>query len=165
VQANFYRSTYSPDSISFIVGPNSKYSGDGPKTLIDKDLGGNNFGNGKWIGSQKDLVVYMQFAKPVDLHTITLNCMRNIGSQIFLPIGIEIWGGTDATHMKLLSRLNPAAPKKDDPFMVKGMDCNLTAAHPLTCLKIIAKPIQNLPSWDPVKKQPGWVFMDEIFLN
>ena len=60
--------------------------------LIDKDLGGGNFGNGKWIGSQKDLVVYMQFAKPISLHTVTLNCMRNIGSQIFLPIGIEIWG-------------------------------------------------------------------------
>ncbi|MFI5138376.1 MAG: FN3 associated domain-containing protein [Sphingobacteriales bacterium] len=165
VQANFYRSTYTPDSISFINGPNSKYSGDGAKTLIDKDLGGNNFGNGKWVASQKDLVVYMQFAKPVDIHTITLNCMRNIGSQIFLPIGIEIWGGTDAAHLKLLSRANPATPKKDDPFTVKGMDCNLADAHPLTCLKIIAKPIQNLPSWDPVKKQPGWVFIDEIFLN
>jgi len=83
VQANFYKSTYTPDSISFITGPNEKYRGDGAKTLIDKDLGGTNFGNGKWIASQKDLVVYMQFAKPVDLQTITLNCMRNTGSQIF----------------------------------------------------------------------------------
>ncbi len=165
IQFNFYKSTYTPDSISFIAGPNEKYSGDGAKTLIDKDLGGNNFGNGKWIGSQKDLVVYMQFNNPVDLHTITLNCMRNIGSQLFLPVGIEIWGGADATHLKLLSRVIPAAPKKDDPFIVKGIDCKLSTSHPLSCLKIIAKPIQKLPSWDPVKKQPGWVFMDEIFLN
>jgi len=165
IQFNFYKSTYTPDSISFIAGPNEKYSGDGAKTLIDKDLGGNNFGNGKWIGSQKDLVVYMQFNKPVDLHTITLNCMRNIGVQLFLPVGIEIWGGTDAAHLKLLSKVIPAAPKKDDPFIVKGIDCKLLTTHPLSCLKIIAKPIQKLPSWDPVKKQPGWVFMDEIFLN
>jgi len=165
LQVNFYKSTYTPDSISFIAGPNSKYSGDGAKTLIDKDLGGNNFGNGKWIASQKDMVVYMQFAKPVDLHTVTLNCMRNIGSQIFLPVGIEIWGGKDAAHLRLLSSVKPVAPKKDDPFMVKGVDCKLERSGSLSCLKIVAKPIQNLPVWDPVKKQPGWVFMDEIFLN
>jgi len=165
IQANFYKSTYTPDSISFIAGPDVKYSGDGAKTLIDKDLGGTNFGNGKWIGSQKDLVVYMQFTKPVDLHTVTLNCMRNIGSQLFLPVGIEIWGGADAAHLKLLSSIKTVAPKKDDPFLVKGMDCKLAGNRPLSCLKIIAKPLQKLPDWDPVKKQAGWVFVDEIFLN
>lgn len=165
LQVNFYKSAYTPDSISFIAGPNEKYSGDGAKTLIDKDLGGNNFGNGKWIASQKDLVVYLQFNQPVDLHTVTLNCMRNMGSQIFLPVGIEVWGGKDAAHLKLLSTVKPPAVQKNDPFIVKGMDCKLAASGKLTCLKIIAKPIQNLPVWDPVKKQPGWVFMDEIFLN
>jgi len=165
VQVNFYKSTYTPDSISFIAGPNEKYSGDGAKTLIDKDLGGTNFGNGKWVASQKDLIVYMQFTKPVDLHTVTLNCMRNVGSQIFLPVGIEIWGGQDASHLKLLTTVKPTAPKKDDPFIVKGMDCKIAGTHPISSLKIVAKPIQKLPKWDPVKKQPGWVFMDEIFLN
>ncbi len=165
IQANFYKTTYTPDSISFIAGPDVKYSGDGAKTLIDKDLGGTNFGNGKWIGSQKDLVVYMQFTKPVELHTVTLNCMRNIGSQLFLPVGIEVWGGADAAHLKLLSSIKTAAPKKGDPFIVKGIDCKLATNRPLSCLKIIAKPLQKLPDWDPVKKQPGWVFVDEIFLN
>jgi uncharacterized membrane protein len=165
IQFSFFKSTYTPDSISFIAGPNEKYSGDGPKTLIDKDLGGGNFGNGKWIGSQKDLIVYMQFNTPVNLHTVTLNCLRNIGSQIFLPIGIEVWGGKDAAHLRLLSTIKPATPQKTDPFLVTGMDCKLAAGQPISCLKIIAKPIQHLPKWDPVKKQPGWVFVDEIFLN
>ena len=165
VQANFYKSEYTPDSISFITGPNEKYSGDGAKTLIDKDLGGYNFGNGKWIASQKDLVVYMQFNNAVNLHTVTLNCMRNIGSQIFLPIAVEIWGGKDAGHLKLLSAVKPPTPQKTDGFQVKGLDCKLNDGQSLKCLKIVAKPIQNLPKWDPVKKQPGWVFMDEIFLN
>ncbi|HZY35903.1 MAG TPA: c-type cytochrome domain-containing protein [Mucilaginibacter sp.] len=165
VQANFYKSVYTPDSISFIAGPNEKYTADGPKTLIDKDLGGTNFGDGKWIASQKDLAIYMQFNTPVMLHTVTLNVMRNIGSQIFLPIEIEVWGGADAAHLKLLSTVKPDPPQKNDPFLVKGMDCKLESAHSLSCLKIIAKPIQHLPKWDPVKKQPGWVFVDEIFLN
>ena len=165
VQANFYKSVYTPDSISFITGPNERYAGDGAKTLIDKDLGGTNFGNGKWIASQKDLAVYMRFNTPVTLHTVTLNVMRNIGSQIFLPVEVEVWGGSDDSHLKLLSTVRPAAPQKNDSFLVKGMDCKLESARAVSCLKIVAKPIQSLPKWDPVKKGPGWVFMDELFLN
>ena len=165
IQFNIYKSAYTPDSISFITGPNDKYKADGAKSLIDKELGGTSFGNGKWVASQKDLAIYMQFAKPTDVHTVTLNCMRNIGSQIFLPVAIEVWGGNDSKHLKLLSKVIPPTPKKDDPFALKGMDCKLSNAQSLTCLKVIVKPIQNLPSWDPVKNQPGWAFLDELFLN
>lgn len=164
-QINFYKSAYTPDSISFASGPNEKYSADGAKSLIDKDLGGTNFGNGKWIASQKDMEIYMLFANPVNLHTVTLNCMRNTGSQIFLPVEIEIWGGANKGHLTLLSTVKPPAPLKKDPFIVKGMDCKLGISHPLSCVKIIVKPVQKLPKWDTVKKQQGWVFMDEIFLN
>jgi uncharacterized membrane protein len=164
-QINFYKSAYTPDSINFATRPNEKYSADGAKTLIDKDLGGTNFGNGKWIASQKDMEIYMLFANPVNLHTVTLNCMRNSSSQIFLPVEIEIWGGTNKSHLKLLSAVKPPAPLKKDPFIVKGMDCKLEVTHSLSCLKIVVKPVQKLPKWDTVKKQQGWVFMDEIFLN
>ncbi len=165
VQFAFYKSLYTPDSISFITAPDSRYTGDGPKTLIDKDLGGTNFTNGKWIASQKDLAVYLQFKEPVRLHTITLNCMRNFGSQVFLPVSIAIWGGTDSEHMKLLSTVKTPHPQKNDPFLIKGIDCTLGTDKAVSCLKIVASPMQKLPSWDPVKKQSGWVFMDEIFLN
>jgi len=165
VQFAFYKSLYTPDSISFITAPDPRYAADGPKTLVDKDMGGTNFTNGKWIASQKDLGIYLQFKLPVMLHTVTLNCMRNIGSQVFLPVSIKIWGGADAGHMKLLSTIKTPAPQKNDPFLVKGMDCPLATGKPITCLKIVASPLQTLPSWDPVKKQPGWVFMDELFFN
>lgn len=165
IQANFYKSRYTPDSISFISQPDPKYSGDGPKTLIDKDLGGGNFGNGKWIGSQKDLAIYLQFKQPVDLHTVTLDCMRNIGSQIFLPVAVEVWGGNDPGHLRLLGSTTSSYPQKNDSFLLKGVDCQLAGSKRVSCMKIIAKPLQHLPNWDPVKNQQGWVFVDELFLN
>jgi hypothetical protein len=165
VMANFYKSTYTPDSIFFVNGPNERYSAEGAKSLVDKDLGGTNFGNGKWLASQKNMEIDMLFNNPADVHTITLNCMRNIGSQIFFPIAVEIWGGKDKDHLKILSHVTSPEPLKTDAFTIKGVDCKLATSQPVSCLKIIVKPIQQLPSWDPVKKQPGWVFMDEIFLN
>ena len=165
VTANYYKSTFAPDSISLLTATDIKYSAGGAKSLIDKELGGTNFGNGKWIGAQKNIEVYMQFNKPVDLHIATINCLRNIGSQIFLPVGIEVWGGPDKDHMKLLSNVIPPPAKKDDPGMAMGIDCRLNGARAITCLKIVAKNIQTLPSWDSIKKGPEWAFMDEIFLN
>ena len=165
LRVNFYKSVYKPDSISFIAGPNEKYTADGAKTLIDKEPGSTSFADGKWIGSQKDLIIYMQFTNAVDLHTVTLNCMRNMGSQVFLPTDIEVWGGNDADHLRKLSSAKPAGPQKKDPFSIKGIDCRLAINDPVRCLKIIARPLKKLPSWDLVKNQPGWVFMDEIFLN
>ncbi len=165
IKFSFYKSTFVPDSISLLTVPDLKYAGSGARTLIDKELGGGNFGNGKWIAAQKNIEVYMQFNKPTGLHAVTLNCLRNIGSQIFLPIGIEVWGGVDKDHMHLLSNVVPPAAKKDDPAMAVGIDCKLNADKPVSCLKVIVKNIQKLPSWDKIKSVPEWVFMDEIFLN
>jgi len=165
VQFNVFKSTYKPDSISFLTPPNTKYSADGAKSLVDKDLGGTNFGNGKWIAAQNPIEIYMQFARPTGVHTLTINCLRNIGSQIFLPVGIEIWGGTDMGHIKLLSTVIPPPAKKDDAAMTIGVDCKLNTAKPISCLKIVVKNIRKLPKWDPVKSTPEWIFMDEIFLN
>jgi len=165
VQFNVFKSTFTPDSVSYLQPPVPKYSADGAKSLFDKDLGGTNFGNGKWIAAQKPIEIYMQFAKPTDLHTVTLNCLRIIGTQIFLPVGIEVWGGADKDHLKLLSNVIPPPAQKDDKNMAIGIDCKLNTTKPVSCLRITVKNIQKLPKWDPVKSTPEWIFMDEIFLN
>ncbi|TSD67299.1 cytochrome C [Inquilinus sp. KBS0705] len=165
VQFSFYKNTYTADSIRFSTPPDDKYKGDGPKTLIDKELGGTNFGNGKWIGSQKDVAVVMLFKKPVTAQSVALNTMRNIGSQIFLAQSIEVWGGADEQHLKLLGNLKVAPPKKDDPFGVVGLTCKLNTKQAVSCIKLIAKPLKVVPGWHPAKGKPGWVFIDEVFVN
>ncbi|MEO6979196.1 MAG: FN3 associated domain-containing protein, partial [Mucilaginibacter sp.] len=165
VQFNVFKSTFMPDSVSYLQPPVPKYSADGAKSLFDKDLGGTNFGNGKWIAAQKPIEIYMQFAKPTDLHIVTINCLRIVGTQIFLPVGIEVWGGADKDHLKLLSNVIPPPVQKADKDMTIGIDCKLNTAKPISCLKITVKNIRKLPKWDPVKSTPEWIFMDEIFLN
>lgn len=165
VQFNIYKCAYTPDSIRFIQYPDSKYKGDGAKTVIDKELGGNNFGNGKWVASQKDLAVMMWFNKPVNLHSVSLNTMRNTGSQIFLPTGVEVWGGADQEHLSLLSSIKTASPLKTDDFSLIPLACKLKTTQRVSCIKLVAKPIKSVPAWHPAKGKPGWVFVDEVFLN
>ncbi|MBB6110023.1 Uncharacterized membrane protein [Mucilaginibacter lappiensis] len=165
VQFNFYKNTYIPDSISFLAAADGKYYADGAKTLINKELGGTNFGNMKWLGSQKEMAILMLFKKPVELHSLTLNTMRNIGSQIFLPAEIEVWGGADEHHLKLLANQKTAAPRKEDPFAIISEECKLKTAGNVSCIKLVIKPLQKVPDWHPAKGKPGWVFTDEVFLN
>ncbi|MEO7215267.1 c-type cytochrome domain-containing protein [Mucilaginibacter sp.] len=165
VQFNVYKCRYTPDSVMFITRPDDKYKGDGAKTIIDKDLGGTSFGNGKWLASQKNLAIMMWFNKPIEMHSLELNTMRNIGSQIFLAASIEIWGGADKDHLKLLSTLKTATPHKDDPFGLVPLSCKLNKAQTISCIKLIARPIKVVPDWHSAKGKPGWVFMDEVFIN
>ncbi|MEO3405753.1 FN3 associated domain-containing protein [Mucilaginibacter sp. CAU 1740] len=165
VQFNIYKCAYTPDSISFTQYPDDKYKGDGAKTIIDKELGGDNFGNGKWIASQKDVAVMMWFNKPVDLHSVGLNVMRNTGPQIFLPAEVEVWGGADQNHLKLLSSIKTPPAKKADDFRLIPLECKLKLAQQVSCVKLVAKPLKSVPAWHPAKGKPAWVFMDEVFLN
>ncbi|AMR33191.1 hypothetical protein A0256_18085 [Mucilaginibacter sp. PAMC 26640] len=165
VQFNVYKSLYTPDSVVFLKGPDTRYKGDGPKTIIDKELGGTNFGNGKWLASQKDMEILLLFKQPIAVHAVEISTMRNIGSQIFLAAEMQVWGGTDKNHLKLLTQIKPDAPKKGAAFGLVPLACKLKSVETVACIKLVAKPIKTVPDWHPAKGKPGWVFLDEVFIN
>jgi len=160
VTTSFNKSLYTPDSVNF----NASIGAIDPKLLTDHDLGSFNFLDGKWVGTQKDEDIAMQFNKPVNLTTVGVNCMRNMGAQIFLPMEIEIWGGAYKNKMKMLGNMKVAYPLKNDPVAVKAIICKLTASAPVSCLRVLIKPLPKLPVWDKAKDKP-YIFVDEQFFN
>src|SRR3569833_1266217 len=162
---SFYKDALWPDSISLIKPVNERYSADGPHTIIDGELGGMNFGNNKWLGTQQDMEFMLYFKSPVTPHVLTLNCLKVIGTQIFLPTEIQVWGGTDPQHMRPMGSLTTATQKKGEPDIVLGLNCKLKPGGPVTCLKVVAKPIYKLPTWYLAKGKPSWVFVDEVLVN
>ncbi|HTI58767.1 FN3 associated domain-containing protein [Mucilaginibacter sp.] len=165
VNYSFFKNTYWPDSARLLKPVNERYQADGAKTLIDGELGGMNFGNNKWLGSQQDMEFLLYFNAPIKPGTLTLNCLKVIGSQIFLPNEIQVWGGADEQHLKLIGGLKPGLQKKNDPNIVLGLNCKLKETGPISCIKVIAKPIYKLPDWHPAKGKPSWVFVDEVLVN
>ncbi|MBS1532589.1 MAG: chitobiase/beta-hexosaminidase C-terminal domain-containing protein [Bacteroidetes bacterium] len=161
----FYKDSLWPDSVSLVKPVNERYSADGAHTIIDGELGGMNFGNNKWLGTQQDMEFMLYFKNPVTPHALTLNCLKMIGSQIFLPTEIEVWGGTDAQHMRPMGSLTTATQKKGEPDIAMGLNCKLRGGAPVTCLRVVAKPIYKLPDWHPAKGKPSWVFVDEVLVN
>jgi len=165
MQAWFYKSTYTPDSIALFTPGDDLYKGDGGKTLIDHIKGDLNFKNNIWLGYHgKKMEALMIFNKPVKVQSVTISSLIDISGYIMPPHDIEIWGGNDPVHLKLLSRITPQQPSKVEPGYLRGYDCLLPATE-LKYIKVQAAALTKLPAWHPGKGEKGWFFVDEIFVN
>jgi len=80
------------------------------------------------------------------------------------PQSLEVWGGDDPAHLKLINRITPQQPAKLQPAYLKAYDLKFKTIT-VRYLKLIANPVSKLPEWHPGKGQKGWFFTDEIIVN
>jgi uncharacterized membrane protein len=184
-----------PDSIELVSPPDPKYRGSG-NLLSDRMLGELKVDDQQWLGYQKnEASCYLYFNSRVSVHSVLLNMLENTGAMIFPPETVEIWGGMEKKHLRLLAKINPLMPTRDTSAMRLEEKINFAPAA-LQCLKIIARPVAHspikplpavkvppavvkappvalktppavvkAPPEKPVKSQPGWIFISEIVIN
>ena len=161
----FFKSTYLPDSVQLITPPDPKYSKGGGKLLHDLDKGDLNAGSGKWLGYRNNqMEALLLFNQPVKVNRVALSTMKNIGPYIMPPALVEVWGGNDPMKLKLLGRIKPVQPLKDEPGEVIPYEVTFKETS-LRYIKVIAVPVAKLPAWHPGKGDKGWVFVDEVLVN
>jgi uncharacterized membrane protein len=162
----FFSSKYKADSVINLQPTDEQYKIYGAKILIDLEKGeANNFRSGKWLGFTKNkMESLLLFTTPATVKSVTLSTLVDIGSFIMPPLAVEVWGGNDASHLKLLGRNTTQQPTMVQPAYLKAVELSFT---PVTVkyLKIVAVPVPKLPLWHPGKGQKGWVFCDEVFVN
>jgi len=163
--ATFYSQKYPPDSIHLLLPVDSNYLKFSPNVLIDADKGDLGFGSGKWLGFRKNAFsALLYYRQPVKISSITFSSLLDIGSFIFPPTSLSVWGGPDEHHLHPLGSLTPAQPDTIAPSSL--------VSYPLTfppqtirCLKVTASPLKSLPKWHPSKGKPAWIFFDELLVN
>ncbi len=164
-QQYFFKSGFLPDSVQLLTTADPKYSKGGGKILFDLDKGDLNTTTGKWLGFKDNKMEALLFFKePIKASSVTVSAMKFLSPYIFPPALIEVWGGNDAAHLKLLGRLKPDQPLKDEAGDVVAYEVPF-AEQSLRCIKVIAVPVGKLPAWHPGKGNKGWVFVDELLVN
>lgn len=165
IEHSFFKAKYHPDQAELINEPNKQYVADGGKTLIDqKKADITDFKMG-WLGfREKPFEGIFTFTKPTPVKSLTIGFAKNIGSFVMPPTSVEIWGGLEKNHLKLLKKIIPTPAKKDEPNRVEVVKATLPENN-YQVFKIIARPVSKLPEWHPGKGQQGWVMIDEIFFN
>ncbi|RYZ98254.1 MAG: cytochrome C [Sphingobacteriaceae bacterium] len=147
----FYKSAFTPDSIALRTKPVDKFVASGAKTLIDNEIADLvNLSKG-WLGFEKtDMDVDMWFNKPVELSSVMI---QNVTLSVFLilpPGKVEVWGGPDKDHVKLLSTTEPVVPQA--PGSVYTDNYSNFKPQKVSFIRIKATARFNL-------------LVDEIFLN
>lgn len=163
--ANFYKATYTPDSAILLTAVDASYKGDGGKTVIDRIKSEQDFRNGKWLGyhgTKADILLL--FNNPVKTESVSISSLVDIGGYIMPPQYIEVWGGDDPKHLKLLSRQVPKQPDSIGTANMPAYILNYPATQ-VRYIKVTAMAVEKLPKWHPGKGDKGWFFLDEIFVN
>ena len=167
VQKTFYKSEIHPDTIYFVTNPHKKYPGIGAKTLIDYELGEQNFSNGKWL-AYKDttmkFVIGFKQARP--LQEAHFNAFVDNGSYIFPILSIMIEGSNDGKQFKKLNEARfPSLKETDVVRENKSFSCSIPEGAAYKYYKFTLLNLKKLPKWHPGKGTPAWIFVDELFLN
>lgn len=155
-----------PDSAALLNPPNKDYRGEGVATLTDNKKGvADNFRDISWLGYREQPLAALFFFKPsAKLNSITFSYARNISSFLMPPQKVEIWGGSDKDHLKLLHETTPVQPLKMEGSKLDTIIIPLEN-NTATVFKIVVQPVPKLPAWHSGKGQKGWIFIDEIFFN
>lgn len=165
VEKIFYKSGFTPDSVELINAPDQAHKGEGALTLHDGKIGSLNFQDEMWLGYRVEpMEALFYFNKEIKASSVTVSSIVDINAFIMPPEEIEVWGSKDDKSFRLLSRLRPSQPLKEQPPYPTGYNVNFKTTT-VRVLKIIAKPVSKLPVWHRGKGDKGWIFVDEVFLN
>ncbi len=179
VQYQFYRASFTPDTVILLRQPDPSYKGKGGTTIKDHEKGTQNFGDGKWMAYRNNPMESMLvFSKPVRTHSVTVSSLVNIGAMVFPPKQIRIMGGNDPGNLRLLYNLTPPQDTLLTSNYLIPYECKFPPTS-VKYIKVIAEPFGLLPISmrppPPPKPVPpakpalpndkGWFFIDEVFVN
>jgi len=166
IQQRFYHNSFTADSVTLLTSPDNRYKGAGAKSLTDLDKSDLNFSSGKWVGyMDSSMIVKLFYNTSVNVSSITLSTLKIINRSIFPPSRVDVWASMDNVHWAMLTTMSPDQPTKeamDDENIAVTCRFKPTA---LRYLKLIAKPVAQLPAWHSNKGNKGWMFVDEVFVN
>ncbi len=160
----FYQKGLTPDSAWYGSLPDSAYRKRGVERLFDGEKGGTAYSAAPWTGfRQSPLVLHMTFEKPVVVQRIGISVLEDIGSYLFPPQLIEVWGG-DKAPLRLLGKLQPSQPTKTAPADIRLYELGFKPAT-LTKIQLRLTNLQRIPAWHAGKGEKGWLFTDEVFIH
>jgi len=142
--------------------PKGEYLGNGVASLFDLSKGSENFRDGKWLGfNGDDLIVDIELNKSKPITSVYLSTIDDLGSWIFPPSTIEVWGGTEKGRLVKLTEESFVSPDGPAPkkMQIHQLHFNIKT---IKFLQVRAKNYGKLPDWHPGKGNPTWLFIDEI---
>lgn len=143
--------------------PAPQYSGSSNDVLIDGEYGNEHWQLGGWQGFEGvDLEAVVDLKSETSFNHLILNCVEDQNAWIFSPSEILFYGSNDGKEFKLLSSQKPIIKDTEGAHIRRlGVDVKGKARY----IKVVAKPLNPIPSWHKGAGGKGWIFADEIIVE
>lgn len=146
--------------------PAEKYSAGGALALVDGKAGTSRYDDGRWLGFDgADLDLTIDFGDARTCSTVTVGCLNDTASWIFLPASAELHASSDGREFRPLRQLSSDLMK---------MRNSVTGAQSFTVavdgfndrwLRIVVKNVGVCPPGHSAAGKNAWLFVDEVTLR
>ena len=118
-----------------------------------------------WIGFRYGpLDATFEFAGNEVVSSVTISYARNVWAMCMAPQDVEIWAGNAKDNFKLIAKARPVQPEGWVSNRTEGFLVSLPPDS-YRYLRLVARPLSNLPEFRDAKNEKGWLMVDEIFFN
>ena len=141
-----------------------QYTAGGDEGLIDGRRGALNWRTGGWQGYQNtDFEAVVDLLSVRRISQVGAGFCQDARSWIWMPRYVEFSTSTDGEHYTPLARVDNTLDERD--YEVRIWDCEVPADAQARYVKVTAKNIGTIPDWHPGAGSPGFIFIDEIWIN
>ncbi|MBT4409132.1 MAG: sulfatase-like hydrolase/transferase [Bacteroidetes bacterium] len=151
-------------NITISPAPNSKYSGEGPQTLINELRGSVNFNDKQWLGFEgTDVVCQIDLQNSIHVNSISIRILHDAGSWIFLPKSVQVAAGINIKTMENVGIIETPTDLFKQDFLFK--EYILPVNQKTQYFNIKLNSLIQCPDWHPGKGGKAWLFIDEIIIQ
>ncbi len=143
-----------------------QYSGGGDLALIDFIRAPSDFRTGSWQGYEGvDMEAVIDLGKEQDIHRLTLGCLRDQNSWIFLPTSVTFSLSNNGKDFEEVKTIKTAAIPVE---MLEGSEVKHYVAElhqTARYVKVVAKNRGEVPYWHKGAGGKCWIFVDEVVIE
>lgn len=142
-----------------------EYAASGAYALIDGIMGTLNLQDGKWRGYEGEAMeLTIDLGKRVRINSISTQFLINQGAWIFGPAEIQIEISNNGKSYKSVLAQSLASENLQIMPQILPIELSLNGQK-ARYIRIIAKPLEQLPANHPGAGKAAWLFVDELVVK
>ncbi len=143
----------------------TKYNAGGDFGLVDGIKGSRDYMDGRWQGfMKKDLDVLIDLKSPQSVRKISVGCLQDTRSWIFMPTDIEFWGSVDGKKFFTLGSMKNTIDQRATGAIRKDYTLNISPLE-IQAVRIKVTNLGLCPDWHNGKGNAAFLFVDEIIVE
>ncbi|MCK5820389.1 MAG: hypothetical protein KAH17_00820 [Bacteroidales bacterium] len=143
----------------------SKYSAGGTFGLVDGIRGSRDYLDGNWQGfMHKDMELLIDLDQVCLVQKLTLGCLQDTRSWIFMPTQVEFWGSVEGKEFVSLGKVENDVSLRANGAINKDFELSFDSGN-YRYIRVNAKNIGVCPDWHNGKGQAAFLFVDEIVVE